>query len=95
MFSRTACDVDPRMVKRLKEIGENWKDSDGRRRLNPILGNFSSVHTDFERADCIPDFVIGKNKLKPRFDIVLADFGYNSDQLDSVEGLSYMGIRPV
>lgn len=79
------------MISRLEFLSGKWKDPENRKRLNPIKGNFSSIHEDFDKANCIPDYYEGRNKMKPKFDIVLADFGYNIDQLESVQGLSYMG----
>lgn len=78
------------MIGRLTSVSERYLDSEGRRRLNPVKCDFSKIYQDKSRADCIPDFVLGKNRLKPKFDIVFADFGYNTDQLNSVDGLSYM-----
>ena len=79
------------MVARIRSMKDQFKDSENRRRLNALQTNFSKLTSSFSRQDCIPDFEDSKNKLKPRFDVIFADFGYNVDQLGDVEGLSYMG----
>ena len=80
------------MIARLETLRPRFLDSEGRRRLTPLRTNFADLAQKFNRSDCRPDFEDDK-RLKPRFDVIFGDFGYNTDQLGRVEGLSYLGIR--
>lgn len=78
------------MIERLQILSKDYVDADGHRRLNPIRANFSEIASKHTRRDCRPDYEEDP-RLKPRFDIFFGDFGYNTDQLSRVEGLSYLG----
>ena len=88
----TGVDLDHRMIEKLKaeEVSKKFLDEEGRRRFNAVECNFTEVAGKLTRKDCLPDFVENNNKLKPKFDIFLADLGYNVDQYATVAGLSYM-----
>ena len=79
------------MVEGLKPLQARYLDELGRHRLHLINQNFATIFENNSRNDLMPDFTLNKSaKLTPKFDIIFADLGYNIEQLETIEGLSYM-----
>ena len=79
------------MIDALKPLRSQYLDEQGRNRLNLINQNFAAVLDKHSRNELIPDFTLNKSaKLTPKFDIIFAELGYNIEQLETIEGLSYM-----
>ena len=79
------------MIESLKPLRSQYVDDQERNRLNLINQNYAYIFEKNSRIDLMPDFTLNKSaKLTPRFDIIFADLGYNIEQLETIEGLSYM-----
>ena len=90
----TGCDIDPHMISSLVPEVARFRDHKGRKRLNLLTEDYASLFEKRSKFECVPDFTQSDktSRLSPRFDIVFADLGYNMQQMDSIEGLSYLSM---